>query len=128
MLLEQTWRSASELEYVFQVHDSDATLPMWGGIYMFCSEQGSGWKVQYIGETDEFSETITSQHEAWVYARQMGATHVHLMLDSRSRRRKRVKNDLVATLRPICNSGLNIESSPARRSPKQYGGIAYALA
>ncbi len=101
MQLEQMWCGASKTDYDFIVHSSDSSLPLWGGVYMLCSQTESGWQVHYIGESDDFSSALNPlSSKGWLYASSQGATHVHIYLQCNLLKRKRVVRDLVTSLHP----------------------------
>lgn len=104
MLLEHTWRGLSGRRYDFQVHENQTHWPFWGGIYLFCSRDVAGWKVHYVGQTDNLSETLTPGRIRSLNASALSATHVHILLVSDTSKRKQMAGDLTAALHPECNS------------------------
>ncbi len=114
MTFEKTWKGASNSRYIFQTYLHNSNWPYWGGIYMYCRRLQAGWEVHYIGETDNFAETIKSNHHAWLFAHARGATHVHILLNSDSQNRKKVEFDLISALNPIRNQQLRTDYQQAQ--------------
>lgn len=108
MTLEQTWRGLSGHSYDFQVYPSQSNWPYWGGIYLFCSRNQSGWTIHYIGECHNLSKALSADKNHSIHSSALNATHVHVLLESDPLHRHRMKKDLILALRPSFNAKLRI--------------------
>lgn len=97
------------LDYEFTVIDPDDVehWPEVGGLYVLAELERDGrgrlhWNPWYIGQTDDFSDRLPS-HEKWPVAVQLGATHIHAMMETRSRRRESIEKELIEYYRPALN-------------------------
>ncbi|WP_421216855.1 hypothetical protein [Aeromonas enteropelogenes] len=76
------------------------------GIYIFAKiGPDNHWNALYIGQTNSFSERL-SNHERWIEAAKLGATHVHARVVSDQRERDDVEAQLIRINQPPLNTQL----------------------
>lgn len=96
------------LGHEFTVYDPEDTS--WnevGGLYIFAGlvkdQQGNPrWHAYYIGKTADFSDRIPN-HEDWSEAQQLGATHIHALVEEKAKSRAKIEKDLVQANQPPLN-------------------------
>jgi len=92
--------------HVFQAlsMDVEADWSEEGGVYVFAGIQADAlWHAYYIGSADSF-KTRLQNHEQWVPARKLGASHVHAMVVPLPATREQIEQELIATYRPYLNT------------------------
>lgn len=124
MRIQQAWRDQTNQRHDFLVYDNQSSWPYWGGVYLFCHQTSTGWKTHYIGETDNFSKKLSDDHEQWLYAQAMGATHVHILLESSHLDRQYIARQLIAKLNPSCNAELILHSIQGQIWEKHIESVA----
>lgn len=104
------WVGASGQRYDYECYavpnnlGSDVSWNDVPGNYIFAGQQNGLWVVLYVGETGSFQSRLTSQHERWQCARNLGVTHVHARVNTGGpTARRNEENDLVQNLNPVCN-------------------------
>ena len=93
-------------EYLFEVKTMDeACISENAGVFIFAGSKKGFMSVAYssyfIGETDSF-QTLKS-HPLWVMAKNMGATHVHILVVGEKDRKSRVE-ELIRIYDPVINN------------------------
>jgi len=74
------------------------------GVYIFAGIQADAlWHAYYVGITESF-KTRLQNHEHWVAACRLGASHVHAMVVPLPEQRGQIEQELIATYRPYLNS------------------------
>jgi hypothetical protein len=74
------------------------------GVYIFGGIQADAlWHAYYVGTTDSF-KTRLQNHEQWVPACRLGASHVHAMVVPLPATRELIEQELIATYRPYLNT------------------------
>ena len=94
--------------HTFTVLPHDATWHDVPGVYIFASHQQPPggprqWSAIYVGATTSFSARIPN-HEAWLAARNLGASAVHAMVVQRADQRKAIEEYLIARSQPQLNT------------------------
>ncbi|TXT21074.1 MAG: hypothetical protein FD138_4110 [Planctomycetota bacterium] len=94
------------MSYEFSVCTQDANWRDLPGVYIFCGiNHQQRWIAHYVGQTDSFAERLPN-HERWLEARQLGATHVHARVVSPMATRDQVERELIRGYQPRLNSQL----------------------
>lgn len=73
------------------------------GIYIIVRETPDAWEVLYVGETNSFRSRLTSGHEKWIEAEELGATHVHATVMEQEDHRERFESRLIVEYDPPLN-------------------------
>ncbi len=110
-----TWQGLSARPYAFWAYSFEENLPAAPGVYAYArTVNGSdNWQVFFVGETDNFAETILEDGMC-ESARDMGATHIMLHCQGGGEvARLEVEGDLMARLDPPLNQDTTLEAEPA---------------
>ena len=94
--------------HTFKVYDPNVNTG-WNdipGVYIFAGldPTGRSWQAKYIGRTSSFMERMSPNHERWVEARQIGATHIHAKVVQGSVQRIELEDALIRAYQPPLNS------------------------
>ncbi len=94
-------------QYSFTSHDPAANWNDVAGIYIFSkpSTQPGKWLALYIGQASSFKDRLTN-HERWAEALQLGATHVHAMVETLQANRDKIEESLIKDFQPQLNEKL----------------------
>lgn len=99
--------------HAFHVLSMEADWNDEAGVYIFAGIQADAlWHAYYVGITDSF-KTGLQNHEQWVPACRLGASHVHAMVVPLQATREQIEQDLIATYRPYLSTE-HEQSSPVR--------------
>lgn len=80
------------------------------GLYLFAQPGGLldfGWRVTYVGETDDFATRIDG-HEKWLDAVALGATHVGICPLYSANERWLVEREMITSYCPPLNVQHNL--------------------
>ena len=72
------WTGASGWGYDYHVVPLSSRLPNVPGNYVICRHAGSMAYPLYVGEAEDLSQRCNDNHEKWVAAIRLGATHIHV--------------------------------------------------
>ena len=90
----------------FYVHPHNANWSTAAGVYIFCGvNQQNQWTAFYIGQANSFQDRLPS-HEMWNKAQSLGATHVHVKVESQQSQRDSLEEELIEAYRPPLNTQL----------------------
>lgn len=96
-----TWAGHS-----FEVHPHSANWADVAGIYIFAGVTPENkWRAYYIGQADSFKSRLPN-HERWLEAQRLGATHVHVMVAQQAAQRDSIEADLISRFQPRLNTQL----------------------
>ena len=85
------------------------------GLYIFAKRTILGWKALYVGQAESLADRLPN-HERWLEAVRLGATHIHARREHRAMTRSLIERSLIQELRPQMNVQLKpIFSSPYAR-------------
>jgi hypothetical protein len=104
-LIHKTMTSIWLSKYQFWVYDPAAATTWYdvAGIYIFAGLTPQGyWRAYYIGQARSFRDRIPN-HENWLAAVRMGATHVHAMVVPLAANRDTIEAELIAACQPAMN-------------------------
>ena len=95
----------------FEVYKPDTKWHDVGGVYIFTTQQPAGlgdiWRALYVGETESFKNRLDlSNHEKWESAVELGATHIHTLVEPGPIKRTLVEALLIQELKPPLNTQL----------------------
>ena len=91
------------LSYDFLVYEQSGGWNDIAGVYIFAGLNQQGlWFPLYVGRTDSFVNRIPN-HERWLEAISIGASHVHAMAESLEANRVRIENHLIQAYQPPLN-------------------------
>lgn len=79
------WSGLSGSEYTCLIYPVGECLPMWGGIFLMCSRNESGWQVSDMGHCEELAEEVVACPSA---------THIHIWLCCDPKTRERAVKDI----------------------------------
>lgn len=89
--------------YEFSVYIKDGRWTFKPGVYIFAGRAPDRtWRACYIGETSSFAKR-TPDHELWFTAVGLGASDVHVLIESHPARRTEIKQKLIAKHHPPLN-------------------------
>jgi len=89
--------------HAFHVLSMEADWNDEPGVYIFAGIQADAlWHAYYVGITDSFKSRLQN-HEHWVPAQKLGASHVHALVVPLEATREQIEQDLIATYRPYLN-------------------------
>ena len=95
----------------FEVYKPDTEWNDVGGVYIFTAQQPAGleddiWRALYVGETESFKNRLLANHEKWPAAVELGATHIHTLVEQGPIKRTLVEALLIQELKPPLNTQL----------------------
>ena len=109
--LNHVWVGGSGLWYTYVVVPIGALIPALAGVYIFARQIDNGtWDPVYIGETANLRQRLTSSHEQWTPAAELGATHLHIstrLANENEYARLAEESDLLSRYRPPCNGDVS---------------------
>ena len=74
------------------------------GVYIFAGIQADAlWHAYYVGSTESFKARL-QDHEHWVAACRLGASHVHALVVPVQAEREKIEQELIATYLPYLNT------------------------
>lgn len=89
--------------YQFAVYVENTTWNDVGGIYIFAGLNAAGrWRAFYIGQAKSFKDRLAN-HENWLRAVRLGATHVHAMVAAQEASRDKIEAELIEVYQPALN-------------------------
>jgi hypothetical protein len=87
----------------FQVGLQGANWNAVGGVYIFALlNRYEQWVPLYIGQAQSFKDRIPN-HEVWLEAARLGATHVHARVEPLKANRDRLEQALIGAYQPALN-------------------------
>lgn len=99
-----SWFGLSGIEYRFRMHRIGATMPTYGGLYVFAI--GSNWTALYVGKAKDFNDRICAnlrQHHRFAEAVRLGATHIGICQYTGEFPRALAERDLINGIDPMLN-------------------------
>ncbi|MCX7970107.1 MAG: DUF2808 domain-containing protein [Negativicutes bacterium] len=97
------WCLADNEGFCFDVHEDLATLPDYGGVYLFVTAGGDGEKPLFAGYCDNFRAAINDGHPRWADGLEMGMNQIHVLAMSYDHYRDKFTREFVARYRPPLN-------------------------
>lgn len=103
MTTQCNWPIGNGQSLTFNVYDKNEGWKSLAGLYIFSYKASDGtWFPLYIGQTDDFSSRLPS-HERLDEAVQLGATHIHALVESQQLQRDQIEKSLIQYLQPPMN-------------------------
>ena len=89
--------------YQFNIHGPNTNWNDIPGLYIFAKEGSPGyWNALYIGRASSLADRIPG-HERWAEARQLGATHIHAMVERNYLQQLVIEQNLINKYKPPLN-------------------------
>lgn len=116
-----SWSGVSGKGYPYSINLIGATFEPVAGNYIYAKKAWSGeWTPLYVGETDNFQNHLTSNHEKMHCIKTYGVTHIHTHTNSNDESiRRKEESDIRDKWYPKCNSLVAIHLRP-NIVPDQY--------
>ena len=91
----------------FTVYGPQTSWNEVGGIYIFAgaTKDWTGnlqWRAFYVGKTQNFATRLPN-HEDWLAAVQLGATHIHARTEEQANVRAQLEQNLIQKCQPVLN-------------------------
>ena len=92
------------LYYDFQVYSPNDNLPEGPCLYVYAAPgpTETSWTAFYIGHTESLVALLPTD-KYWQVVWQLGATHVHVRMESQMETRQEIQKELVRYYRPRLN-------------------------
>lgn len=100
-----TLAGLSGKQYSYEIFEIDQKFRAVACNYAFATKTPSQkYSILYVGETNDFSERFTNQHEGLECSKSKGATHVFIRVNSgRNQARLDEETDIRQNYNPDCN-------------------------
>jgi excinuclease UvrABC nuclease subunit len=90
--------------HTFHVLSMEADWNDEPGVYIFAGIQADAlWHAYYVGSAESFKARLQN-HEQWLPACRLGASHVHAMVVAVQAEREQIEQELIGTYRPYLNT------------------------
>lgn len=94
------------LTHEFEVNLHSANWKAIAGVYIFCFiTPQNKWRPLYVGQAESLAERIPN-HERWLEAQCLGATHVHAVAVPTAAMRDDLEQKLIHAFQPQMNQQL----------------------
>ena len=97
--------------YEFEVYPHETDWNEVAGLYIFAGlasgfQRNHLWHAFYVGQCQSFGKRLPN-HENWLGAALLGATHVHVLVELEENKRASIEKALIEALQPALNVQLN---------------------